>query len=98
MEFYSGMLERFASLFEPRDVIRMENGVVDVFSISEEGGRTPRTSRPRAGSVEEDAQLSLDQMTSEIKEMRDISTLKGLHMVHLNVRSLLPKISELRHL
>lgn len=30
--------------------------------------------------------------------MRDISTLKGLHMAHLNVRSLLPKISELRHL
>lgn len=30
--------------------------------------------------------------------MRDIGTLKGLHMVHLNIRSLLPKISELRHL
>ncbi len=81
--------------FETRDVIRMDNGVVDVFSTSEEGGRTPR---PRAESVEEDTQLSRDQMTSEIKLMRDIGTLKGLHMVHLNVRSLLPKISELRHL
>lgn len=49
-------------------------------------------------SVEEDVQLSRDQMTSEINEMRDIGTLKGLHMVHLNVRSLLPKISELWHL
>ncbi len=84
--------------FETRDVIRMENGVVDVLSTSEEGGRTSRTPRPRAGSVEEDVQLSRDQMTSEINEMRDICTLKGLHMVHLNVRSLLPKISELWHL
>lgn len=82
---------------ETRDLCRKDYGVSDMFSMMENGGRMLRT-RSSKSTVNDEIQLLSKSTTSKISDLRSIGTMKGLHMVHLNVRSLLPKISELRYL
>lgn len=71
----------------------------DMFSVMENGGRMLRTQTSKSTvNDEEEIQLLQDLTMSKISGLRSIGAMKGLHMVHLNVRSLLPKISELCHL
>ncbi|XDV31768.1 hypothetical protein PO909_002727 [Leuciscus waleckii] len=69
----------------------------DVTVIRERRAEQVRGLDPQA-TVE---QALLDEMAGVNKEISNVDyfmTARGLHLLHLNVRSLLPKITEIRHL